>query len=84
MSVIASQITSISIVYSTICWGADHKLRATGLCEGNSPVTSEFPAQRASIAGNISIWWRHDAAGLFWPLMVSNMIYFTDQINGLV
>ena len=24
------------------------KLRDTGLCEGNSPVTGEFPAQRAS------------------------------------
>ena len=26
------------------------KLRVTGLCEGNSPVTGEFPAQRASNA----------------------------------
>ena len=26
------------------------KLRVTGLCEGNSPVTCEFPAQRASNA----------------------------------
>ena len=35
------------------------KLRATGLCGGNSPVTGKFPAQRASYAENISIWWRH-------------------------
>ena len=35
------------------------KLRVTGLCEGNSPVTGEFPAQRASNAENISIWGRH-------------------------
>ena len=35
------------------------KLCVTGLCEGNSPVTCEFPAQRASKAGNVSIWWRH-------------------------
>ena len=35
------------------------KLRVTGLCEGNLPVTSEFPAQRASNAENIAIWWRH-------------------------
>ena len=28
------------------------KLRVTGLCEGNSPVTGEFPAQRASNAEN--------------------------------
>ena len=35
------------------------KLRVTGLCEGNSPVTGEFPSQRASNAENVSIWWRH-------------------------
>ena len=35
------------------------KLRVTGLCGGNLPVTGEFPAQRASNAGNVSIWWRH-------------------------
>ena len=33
------------------------KLCVTGFCEGNSPVTGEFPAQRASDA--VSIWWRH-------------------------
>ena len=32
------------------------KLRVTGLCEGNSPVPMEFPAQRASNAENVSIW----------------------------
>ena len=36
------------------------KLRVTGLCVGNSPVTGEFPAQRASNAENVYIWWRHD------------------------
>ena len=35
------------------------KLRVTGLCAGNYPVTGEFPAQRASDAENVSIWWRH-------------------------
>ena len=35
------------------------KLRVTGLCEGNSPVTDEFPTQRARNAENASIWWRH-------------------------
>ena len=35
------------------------KFRVTGLCAGNSPVTGEFPAQRASNAENVSIWWRH-------------------------
>ena len=37
------------------------KLRVTGLCEGNSPVTGEFLAQMASNAKNVSIWWRHHA-----------------------
>ena len=35
------------------------KLRVTGLCVVNSPGTGEFPAQRASNAENVSIWWRH-------------------------
>ena len=35
------------------------KLRVTGLCAGSSPGTGEFPAQMASYAENVSIWWRH-------------------------
>ena len=35
------------------------KLRVTGLCVGKSPGTGEFPAQMASNAENVSIWWRH-------------------------
>ena len=35
------------------------KLRVTGLCAGNSPGTGEFPAQMASYAENVTIWWRH-------------------------
>ena len=35
------------------------KLRVTGLCAGNSPVTGEFHAQMDSNAENVSIWWRH-------------------------
>ena len=35
------------------------KLRVTGLCAGISPETGELPAQRASNAENVSIWWRH-------------------------
>ena len=35
------------------------KLCVTGLCKGNSPVTGEFPAQSASNAENLSIWWHH-------------------------
>ena len=35
------------------------KPRVTGLCAGNSPGTGEFPAQMASNAETVSIWWRH-------------------------
>ena len=35
------------------------KLRVTGLCEGNSPVTGEFPAQSTSNTETVSSWWRH-------------------------
>ena len=37
------------------------KLRVTGLSAGNWPRTGEFPAQTASYAENVSIWWRHHA-----------------------
>ena len=65
MGAIASQITSLTIVYSTVYSNADQrkksKLRVTGLCVGNSPGTGEFSAQMASNAENVSIWWRlHD------------------------
>ena len=35
------------------------KIRVTGLCAGNSPVTGEFPAQKISNVEDVSIWWRH-------------------------
>ena len=38
------------------------KLRVTGLCAGNSSGTGEFPAQMASNAENVPIWWRHHVA----------------------
>ena len=37
------------------------KLRVTALCVGNSLVTGEFPAQKASIAENVPIWRLHHA-----------------------
>ena len=65
MGTMASQITSLTIVYSTVYSGADEKktskLRVTGLCAGNSPGTGHFPAQMDSSTENVSIWWRHHA-----------------------
>ena len=63
MGAMASQITSLAVVYSIDCSGEDKKktskLRVTGFCVGNSSVASEFPAQMASNAEIVSIWWRH-------------------------
>ena len=65
MSTMSSQITSLTRVYSTVYSirksKETSKLRVTGLCARNSPVTGEFPAQMASNAENVSIWWRHHA-----------------------
>ena len=43
-------------------------LCVNGLCEGNSPATDEFPAQKASNAEKVSIWWRHNvcAESSYW------------------
>ena len=75
MSAMTCQITSLTIVYPTVYSGRKSKktskLRVTGLCEGNSPVTGEFPAQRASYAENVSIWWRHhEHESLLWLIIL--------------
>ena len=55
MGAMASQITSLTIVYTTRRrYKKTWKLRVTGLCAGNSPVTREFPAQRTSNAENVT------------------------------
>ena len=53
MDTIASQITSLTIVYSTVNSDADQKKYQS------SAETGEFPAPMASNAENVSIWWRH-------------------------
>ena len=64
MSTMASQITAVSIVYSTVCSDTDQRkhqsFASLALCVGNAPVTGEFPTQRASNTENDSIWWRHN------------------------
>ena len=69
MSAMASQITMItslttvcSTVYSRRRSKKTSKLLVTGLCAGNSLVTGESPAQRASNGENVSSWWRHQAS----------------------
>ena len=63
MGATASQITSLVSIYPNRLIRRRSKKtskhRVTGLCAGNSPGTGESPAQMASYAENISIWWRH-------------------------
>ena len=77
MSAIASQITSLTIVYSIVYLDADqskHQSSASlafvwGIHRG--PGTGEFLAQMASNAENVSIWWRHHEhipSGIYWTL----------------
>ena len=70
MGAIASQLTSLTIALLNRWfrrWSNEtSKLRVTSLCEGNSPVTGEFPAQRASNAENVSI---DDVIMSVWEIM---------------
>ena len=65
------------------------KLRVTGLCEGNSPVTSKFPAQRARKAKNVSIWWRHHgllciSVSFHIKLNIQTVLGIDAKINGTI
>ena len=62
------------------------KLRDTGLCEGNSPRTEEFPAQMASNAKNVSIWWPHPEFRVVVPTQTSVLlvVYRRNQEIGFV
>ena len=68
MGTIASQITSLTIVYSTVYSGADqrkHQSSASLALGGEFTGAGEFPAQMASNAENVSISWRHYAKNSF-------------------
>ena len=40
-------------------WIKTPKLHVTGICEGNPPVTGDFPPQRVTNVENVLISWRH-------------------------
>ena len=52
MDAIASQITSLTIVYSTVYSGADQRIH-------KSSASLAFVRGMANNAENVSIWWRH-------------------------
>ena len=62
MTTMASQITSLAVVYSIVYSGADqrkHQSSASLAFVRGIHRTGEFPAQRASNSENVCIWWRH-------------------------
>ena len=69
MGVIASQITSLTIVYSVVYSGADQRKQQSSASLAfvrGFTVTGEFPAQMAGNAENVSIWWRHHEGSMLW------------------
>ena len=59
MTTMASQITSLTVVYSIVYSGVDQRNYQISASLSFVPGTGEFPAQMASYAENVSIWWRH-------------------------
>ena len=57
MGAMVSQISSLTIVYSTVYSGANQRKHQNSA--SLAFVRCEFPAQMASNAENVSIWWRH-------------------------
>ena len=74
MSVMASQITSLTISYLNVYSSADQRkhqsVASLAFVRGNSPVTGEFRAQRASNAETVSIWWRHHVVLLSFAVLL--------------
>ena len=78
MCAIASQITSLMIVYSTVYSGADQSKHQNSASLAFVWGTGEFRAQMASYAENISIWWRHHClqnVGYLMQVLVCSLYY---------
>ena len=67
MSAMASQITSLTIVYSAVYSGPDQRKH-----ESSTSLAGEFPAQMASNAENVAIWWRHHVNSILLLRHLSN------------
>ena len=67
MDAIASQITSLTIVDSIVYSDAVHRKHqsSSSLAFVQGIHRGEFPAQMASYAENVSIWWRHHVTRLY-------------------
>ena len=57
------------------------KLLLTGLCDVYSPVSGEFPAQRATNAEKVAIWWRHHVSFDSSPFIIQMDPYISTHIE---
>ena len=57
------------------------KLRVSGFCEGNPPVSGGLPSQRARNAEDISIWWRRHENDLSWNTHMKALGINTDHFS---
>ena len=77
MSAMASLISGVWIVYSTVCSGADQRKHQSSASLAFVRAIHRWPvnpAQRASNAENVSIWWCHH----------NNCLSFRDSLaNGI-
>ena len=64
MGAMASEITSLTIVYSIVYSDAYQRKHQRSASLAFVLGTGEFPAQMTSNAENVSIWWRHHALSI--------------------
>ena len=67
--------------YSDVIMAAIASQIVTGLCAWNTPGTGEFPAQMASNAKNVSIWWRHHTS---WHHVLESAVQCKWQLNARI
>ena len=80
ITTMTSQILSLTVVYSTVYSDADqrkHQSSASLAC-----VWGIHPAQRASCAEDVSIWWRHLAAAVSWGSVRGGGVVVLVLVNG--
>ena len=81
MGAMASQITTLTLVYSTVYSEADQRKHqgsaSRAFVRGIHRWPMKIPAQRSSNAENTSIWWRH----VFW-ILYTDVLIILQYIHG--
>ena len=79
MTTMESQITSLTVVYSTINSDADQRKHQSSALLAFVRGIHRWPVnspQMASYAENVSIWWRHhDIGNDTWAMIITFNVY---------